>query len=140
MGSKKGMQQVMIVSNLGKDAELKYSGAGKPIVTFSAAVTTGHGEYEHTEWFNCVAFGERFTNVVPYLTKGKTVGVTGKLKTRAWDGNDGQKHYRTELVVDEITLLSNGDSHGGNANTVGGNQAPSGAADVPVGDEGEIPF
>ena len=139
MGSKKGMQQVMIVGNLGKDAEMRYSGTGKPIVTFSAAVTTGHGEYEHTEWFNCVAFGERFSNVTQYLKKGKTVGVTGKLKTRSWDDNDGKKHYRTELVVDEITLLSNGDSAGGNGNG-SGQAGHSGADDVPVGNEEEIPF
>ncbi len=135
MGSKKGMQCVSIVGNLGKDSELRYSNGGKPIVTFSAAVTTGHGEYEHTEWFNCVAFGERFTNVAQYLTKGKTVGVTGKLKTRSWDDQDGKKHYRTELVIDELTLLSNGDSHGGNDKSGQGN-----ADDVPVGDPEEIPF
>ena len=138
MGSKKGMQQVTIVGNLGKDAELRYSGAGKPIVTFSVAVTTGHGEYEHTEWFNCVAFGDRFVNVVPYLTKGKTVGNTGKLKTRSWDDAagkpDGKKHYRTELIVDEITLLSNGDSNG-----TGSGGKTDGAAQ-PVGNEEDIPF
>ena len=135
MGSKKGMQCVSIVGNLGQDSELRYSNGGKPIVTFSAAVTTGHGEYEHTEWFNCVAFGERFTNVAQYLTKGKTVGVTGKLKTRSWDDQDGKKHYRTELVIDELTLLSNGDSHGGNDKS-----GPGNADDVPVGDPEEIPF
>ena len=139
MGSKKGMQQVTIVGNLGKDSELRYSGAGKPIVTFSVAVTTGHGEYEHTEWFNCVAFGDRFVNVVPYLTKGKTVGGTGKLKTRSWDDADGKKHYRTELIIDEITLLSNGDSHGGNA-TGGGKAGSADGADQPVGNEEDIPF
>ena len=139
MGSKKGLQQVVIVGNLGKDAELRYSGNGKPIVTFSAAVTTGHGEYEHTEWFNGVAFGDRFVNVVQYLKKGKTVGVSGQLKTRSWDDQDGKKHYRTELVVDTITLLSNGDGHGGNSGS-GGGKPGSVEDDLPVGNEEEIPF
>ena len=137
MGSKKGMQSVTIVGNLGKDAEMRYSNGGKPIVTVSAAVTTGHGEYEHTEWFNLVAFGERFTNVVQYLKKGTTVGVTGQLKTRSWDDQDGKKHYRTELVVNEITLLGGGNGNG-NGNGHGG--SGQGADDLPVGNEDEIPF
>ncbi len=137
MGSKKGMQSVIIVGNLGKDAEMRYSNGGKPIVTFSAAVTTGHGEYEHTEWFSLVAFGERFANVVQYLKKGTTVGVTGQLKTRSWDDQDGKKHYRTELVINEITLLGGGN---GNGNGNGNGGSGQGADDLPVGDEEEIPF
>jgi single-strand DNA-binding protein len=131
MGSKKGMQQVVIVGNLGRDAELKYSGNGKPIVTGSAAVTTGHGEYEHTEWFNLVAFGERFVNVAPYLKKGQQVGVTGQLKTRAWEDQNGQKRYRTELIVETITLLGNGDSGRGQGAPAGADDAPDDGEDIP---------
>jgi len=136
MGSKKGMQQIIIVGNLGKDAEMRYSNGGKPIVTASAAVTTGHGEYEHTEWFNLVAFGERFTNVVQYLKKGTTVGVTGQLKTRSWDDQEGKKHFRTELIVNEITLLGSGNENGD------GRRGQSGepGVDTPIGNEEEIPF
>ena len=130
MGSKKGMNQVVVVGNLGKDADMKYTGTGKPVVNFSLAATTGYGDYEHTEWFNCVAWGDRFTNVVQYLKKGRTVGVTGSLKTRSWEDNDGKKHFKTELVVNDITLLSNGDAESNGA----------GAPDAQPESEEEIPF
>jgi single-strand DNA-binding protein len=125
----KGLNQVVAVGNLGKDAEQKSTPAGKSVMKFSLAATTGFGEYEHTEWFNCVAWGERFTKVLPYLKKGKQVGITGTLKTHTWDDDKGQKHYQTEVIVSDVTLL------GGNGNGNGG--AP---AEVPTPAEEEIPF
>jgi single-strand DNA-binding protein len=128
MGSKKGMNVVMAVGNLGKDAEMKYGQSGKPVLTFSVAATTGFGEYEQTEWFNCVMFGDRTEKIVPYLKKGQMVGLTGKLQTRSWEDDKGQKHYRTEVKIDDLTLL------GGNGNN--GNHA---AAAGPAVEE-DIPF
>ena len=138
MGAKKGMNVVIAVGNLGKDAEMKYSQNGKPIVTFSMAATTGFGEYEQTEWFNCVAFGDRFTNVAQYLKKGQMIGISGSLQTRSWEDNEGKKHYRTEVKVNELTLLGNGNGNGnGNA---GGNGSAGATADQTTGAGDEIPF
>jgi single-strand DNA-binding protein len=134
MGSKKGMNVVMGVGNLGKDAELKYSPNGKPVLTFSVAATTGFGEYEHTEWFNCVMFGDRTEKLVPFLKKGQLVGLTGSLQTRTWDDDQGQKHWRTEVKINDLTLLgSNGNGNGTN----GGGNTDQAASQAP---EEEIPF
>ena len=136
MGAKKGMNVVIAVGNLGKDCEMKYSQNGKPIVTFSMAATTGFGEYEQTEWFNCVAFGDRFTNVTQYLKKGQMIGVSGSLQTHSWEDNEGKKHYRTEVKVNELTLLGNGNGNGSS----GGNGSAGATADQTTGAGDEIPF
>jgi len=106
MGSKKGMNVVMAVGNLGKDCDLKYGQNGKPVLSFSVAATTGFGDFEHTEWFNCVMFGERTEKVAQFLKKGQMVGITGQLQTRSWEDNEGKKHYRTEIVANEMIMLS----------------------------------
>ncbi len=134
--AKKGINQIIVVGNLGKDAEMKYTPNGKPVTSFSLAATTGYGEYEHTEWFNCVAWGERFANVVNFLKKGKTIGVSGMIKTRSWEDDKGKRNFRTELIVNDITLLSSGGDQ---------SAAPTEAAgdtdgDAPTGTEDEIPF
>lgn len=132
MGSKKGMNVVMAVGNLGKDCDLKYGQNGKPVLSFSVAATTGFGDFEHTEWFNCVMFGERTEKVAQFLKKGQMVGITGQLQTRSWEDNEGKKHYRTEVKVNDLTLLGNG--NGGNNNQAGGED------DQPTSEEEPIPF
>jgi single-strand DNA-binding protein len=136
MGSKKGMNVVMAVGNLGKDSDLKYGQNGKPILTFSIAATTGFGDFEHTEWFNCVMFGERTEKVAQFLKKGQMVGITGQLQTRSWEDNEGKKHYRTEVKVNDLTLLGNGNGQGGG----NGGQSGSNDDELPAGEGEEIPF
>jgi single-strand DNA-binding protein len=85
-----------------------------------------------------VAFGDRFTNVTQYLKKGQMIGVSGSLQTHSWEDNEGKKHYRTEVKVNELTLLGNGNGNGnGNA---GGNGSAGATADQTTGAGDEIPF
>ena len=111
----RGLNKVMIIGNLGRDPELRYTPNGTPVVSFSVAVdrqwTTSSGERrEATEWFNVVAWRELAEICKQMLSKGRLVYVEGSLQTRSWEAADGQRHYRVEVVADQMTLLDRGPS------------------------------
>jgi single-strand DNA-binding protein len=105
----RSVNKVILVGNLGKDAETKYTPSG--IARTSFTVATGRrwkdqqtGDWkEETEWHNVVLW--RSENVANYLLKGKQVYVEGRLTTRSYDDKDGNKRYFTEVVADEVILL-----------------------------------
>ncbi len=106
----RGLNKVMIIGNLGRDPEMRYTPSGKPVTSFSVAtsrtwVTTDGDRREATEWFNVVAWRDLAEICNQYLTKGSKVYIEGRLQTRSWEGPDGQKHFRTEVVADEMILL-----------------------------------
>lgn len=106
-----GLNKVMIIGNLGRDPELRSLPSGKPATTFSVAVsrrwTDGGGQpREETEWFAVVVYEKLAEVANQYLTKGQKVYVEGRLQTRAWEGQDGQQHTRTEIVAGELVFLS----------------------------------
>jgi single-strand DNA-binding protein len=99
----------MIIGNLGSDPEMRYTPAGRPVTSFSLAtsrswVTSDGEQREATEWFRVVAWGNLAEICNRYLSKGSRVYVEGRLQTRSWE-NQGQKHYRTEVVANEMVLL-----------------------------------
>lgn len=102
------------IGNAGKDAELRYLASGMAKAEWSLAVNYRRkgagGDWEDaTEWVNCVWFGERAEKVHEYITKGKPLFVEGRLQTRTWDDNQGQRHYRTEIIVNDVQLLGGRD-------------------------------
>jgi single-strand DNA-binding protein len=107
------MQKVILIGNLGKDPEVKSFENGGKIVNFTVGVTergykTKEGKEipDHTEWFNCSVRQNGLAGVVEqYVKKGNKVYVEGKLRTREYE-KDGQKKYLTELVVDNMELLT----------------------------------
>jgi len=106
----RGLNKVMIIGNLGRDPEIRYTSDGKPVTTFSVAtsrswVTSGGDRREATEWFNVVAWGNLAEICNQYLRKASRVYVDGHLQTRNWEDTDGNKHYRTELVANEMLIL-----------------------------------
>lgn len=106
----RGLNKVMIIGNLGRDPEMRYTPSGKPVTSFSVAVsrsfTKAEGERtEVTDWFNVVAWGRLAEICSQYLAKGSMVYVEGRLETRSWEGENGQKHYRTELVANDVNIL-----------------------------------
>ncbi len=106
----RGLNKVMIIGNLGRDPEMRYTPSGKPVTSFSVAVSRTYmkaeGERtEVTDWFNVVAWGRLAEICSQYLAKGSTVYVEGRLETRSWEGENGQKHYRTELVANDVNIL-----------------------------------
>ncbi len=113
----------MLIGNLGRDAEMKYTPSGVPVSRFSVATTrrwkdqqTGEWK-DDTTWTNVVLW--RNENLAPYLTKGKQVYVEGRIETRSYEDKDGQKKYATEVVADEVMLLG-GRGDGGSGGGAGG--------------------
>lgn len=108
----RGLNKVMIIGNLGRDPEMRYTPSGKPVTSFSVAtsrtwVTTDGERREATEWFNVVAWRDLAEICNQYLQKGSKVYIEGRLQTRSWETPDGQKHFRTEVVADEMIVLDN---------------------------------
>jgi single-strand DNA-binding protein len=100
----------MIIGQIGHDPDMRYTPSGKPVTSFSVTVTrtwvTAEGERrEATEWFNVVAWGNLAEICNQYLRKGRRVYVEGHLQTRSWEDQTGQKHFRTELVANEMIML-----------------------------------
>lgn len=116
----RSVNKVMLIGNLGKDAETKFTPGGTSVTKFSVATTRRwkdqqSGEWkDDTNWTNVTLWkGE---NVAPYLTKGKQVYVEGRLQTRSYDDKDGKKVYSTDVVAEEVMLLggkADGGSGGG---------------------------
>lgn len=106
----RGLNKVMIIGHLGRDPELRYTPSGRPVASFSVATsrtwTSSEGERrEETEWFNVVAWGNLAEICKTHLAKGQQVYVEGRLQTRGWEDENGTRHYRTELVANEMILL-----------------------------------
>jgi single-strand DNA-binding protein len=106
----RGLNKVLIIGNLGRDPEMRYTPSGQPVTAFSVAVsrgwTTSNGEKrEATEWFNVVAWGNLAEVCNQYLHKGSRVYIEGRLQSRSWDDPEGQRHSRTEVVANEMVML-----------------------------------
>ena len=105
-----GLNKVMIIGNVGRDPEMRYTPGGKAVTSFSIAVgrrwmTPENEARDETEWFNIVAWDKLAETCNQFVTKGKKVYIEGRLQTRSWEGTDGQKKYRTEVVAQTMLLL-----------------------------------
>jgi single-strand DNA-binding protein len=114
MGS---VNKVILVGNLGRDAELRYTPGGAAVATINMATTEvwndkGGQRQEKTEWHRVVLWGKSAESLTEYLTKGKQIYVEGRLQTRQWDDKDGNKRYTTEIRGDRIVLLGGGGGGG----------------------------
>lgn len=128
----RGLNKVMIIGRLGRDPEMRYTPSGKPVTTFSIATSrswnTSEGERRtETEWFNVVAWGNLAEICKQYLNKGHLVYVEGRLQTRHWDDPEGNKHTSTEIVANEMIMLSE-------------RREADLATEVDFGEEDEFPF
>lgn len=111
------INKVILIGNLGKDPELRRTPSGAAVVNFSIATTEKYkgadGETkEATEWHSIVAWNRAAEVMAQYLKKGAPVYIEGKLRTRTWEDN-GQKKYKTEVLVREFQFLSSGNKDGG---------------------------
>lgn len=107
----RGLNKVIIIGNVGREPEIRYTPSGRPVTSFSVATSrtwmTSEGERrEDTEWFNVIAWGTLAEICKQHLGKGQQVYIEGRLQTRGWEDEQGKKHFRTELVANEMILLS----------------------------------
>jgi single-strand DNA-binding protein len=153
MGS---VNKVILVGNLGRDAELRYTPGGAPVATLNLATTevwndkTSGQKQEKTEWHRIVLWGKSAESLSEYLTKGKQIFVEGRLQTRKWQDKDGHEKYTTEIRADRITLLGGGGGMAGGARpqrSAGAGAASGGGGDhepmgEPISDltDDDIPF
>jgi len=139
MNMSRGLNKVMIIGHLGKDPEMRYTPSGRPVTTFTVAVSrswsSADGErHTETEWFSIVAWGNLAETCKQYLTKGQQVYIEGRLQTRRWDDKEGQKHTSVEVVANEMVFLS--ERREANQNQ----DAPHPEDAEPIANEDEFPF
>jgi single-strand DNA-binding protein len=115
----RSVNKVILLGHLGKDAETRYTASGSAVSNFSLATNRRwkdqqSGEWkEETEWHNIVLW--KSENLQNYLQKGKQVYIEGRLQTRSWEDKDGNKRYTTEVVAENLILLSGSGAGGGEA-------------------------
>lgn len=117
----RGLNKVMVIGNIGRDPEMRYTPSGKPVTSFSLASsrtwTTPNGQRrEETEWFNVIAWGNLAEICNKKLSKSQQVYVEGRLQTRSWQDEQGHRHFRTEVVANEMIILGPRDRQNGHAN------------------------
>ncbi|MEE8372859.1 MAG: single-stranded DNA-binding protein [Dehalococcoidia bacterium] len=133
-----GLNKVMVIGNVGTDPEMRFTPNGNPVTSFRLATgrsyTASDGERkQETEWFDVSAWNRLAETCNQFLTKGQRVYVEGRLRTRSWDGQDGQKHFRVEIVANSVLFLDKRPA--GALPEASGEAAPE--EDV---DPGDIPF
>jgi single-strand DNA-binding protein len=142
------LNKVMIIGNLGRDPEMRYTPSGQAVTQFTVAVNRYYknqqGErQEETEWFRVVAWAQKAEYAAEYLRKGNKVYIEGRLQTRSWEGQDGQKRYTSELIANQIENLErrprdeSGDP--GPRPPAEGGDRPA-AADTPDTEFDDLPF
>lgn len=146
MGS---VNKVILIGNLGRDAELRYTPGGAAVLNFSMATTENwtdkqSGEKkEQTEWHKVAYWGRPAEAIKDYLVKGKQIYLEGRLQTRQWE-KDGQKHYTTEIKANKVVLLGSAGGRGGGpqgGSSGGGSAAGAGGGETaPELTDDDIPF
>ena len=130
------LNKVLLIGNLGKDPELKYTQGGTAVCTFSLATTESYKDkdgkrQEKTEWHNIKIWSKQAEIAAEYLKKGKQIYIEGRIETSNWE-KEGIKHYRTEIVVNRFLMLgSKGDSSGGKQSNYDRNQTPDAGGSQP---------
>jgi single-strand DNA-binding protein len=134
------LNKVILIGNLGKDPEVRYTGSGTAVASFSMATSEKFknkgGEWEEkTEWHNITLWARLAEVAGEYLAKGKTICVEGRLQTRKWQDRDGNDRYTTEIVGEKMVMLG-GCGGNGNHGSGGGSGGHAGSGN----DVGESPF
>ncbi len=98
------INKAILMGRLTRDPELRHTGTGTPVCSFSIAIDNGYGENRQTDFINCVAWNKTAEFVSNYFSKGKMIIVIGRISTRSWEGQDGKRNYTTEVVANEVSF------------------------------------
>ena len=117
--------KMIIVGNLGRDPEMRYTAQGTPVTEFSVATnryfTDGTGERrEETDWFRVITWNRLAETCNQYLTKGRLVYVEGRLHVRQYEANDGSTRFSSDVTASDVRFLDRGDRDGGEGGYSGG--------------------
>jgi len=149
------LNRVILLGNLGKDPEVRYTQGGTTVANLRIATNErrpdGQGGWkDETEWHSVVLFGKQADLAKQYLSKGRTVLIEGSLRTRQWQDKEGQKRWSTEIVAQNMRFVGGRGGAGGGAPAGGGMErgdeqpAPVGGDDISDfgggGDDSDIPF
>jgi single-strand DNA-binding protein len=144
------VNKVILIGNLGQDPEVRFLPSGSAVANLRIATTETwndreKGKQEHTEWHTVVAFDKLAELCKQYLSKGRQIYVEGALRTRSWEGKDGQKRYSTEVKASQILFLSSGGERSARGTAPGyeapaNATAPTAAPDLPPEEDDDLPF
>ena len=142
-----GLNRVILLGNLGADPELRMTNSGSAVLKMRLATSEKYLDrnkvkQERTEWHTVVVWGRRAEALSKFLSKGARLLIEGGLRTTSFEGKDGQKRYKTEVVANNVVLSGGG---GGNGVGAKGKLAPSNQGDAfeddaPADEEGDGPF
>ena len=126
----RGVNKVILVGNLGRDPEIRYTKDGAAVANLNIATSESWSDangqrQERTEWHRIVAWGRLAEISKEYLGKGRQVYIEGRLQTRSWDDKDGNKRYTTEVKADQIIMLG---GRGNDTSSPGETSSESGGA------------
>jgi single-strand DNA-binding protein len=138
-----GVNKVILIGNLGRDPEIRYTPGGQAVANFSLATTESFTSREgkreeRTEWHRIVVWGKTAENCAQYLAKGRTVYVEGRIQTREWEDKEGQKRRTTEVVAQTVQFLGGPRGAGSGPAREAGESAGPEESSPPPGDD--IPF
>ncbi|HKU44152.1 MAG TPA: single-stranded DNA-binding protein [Polyangiales bacterium] len=114
-----GLNRVILIGNLGQDPELRFTQSQMAVLSLRMATTESYFDNnskerkERTEWHTVVVWGKRAEGLNKVLSKGKTIGIEGRLQTRSWEDKQGNKRYTTEVVANNVILLGGRGEGGG---------------------------
>ena len=137
-----GLNKIMVIGNLGTDPEMRYLPSGDPVTSFRLAVsrtyTTSDGERrDETEWFTVVAWRRLAELCNQYLSKGRQTYVEGRMRSRSWEGQDGQTRFVNEIVANQVVFLGRpSEAYGPEGSAEAAAEAAAGAG----GEEEDLPF
>ena len=99
------INKVILMGRLTRDPELRHTGKGTPVTTFSIAIDNGYGDNKQTDFINCVAWNKTAEFVTKYFIKGRMIIIAdGRISTRSWETQDGKRAYATEVVANEVNF------------------------------------
>lgn len=149
------VNKVILVGNLGKDPEVRFTPSGRAVAKFSIATTESwldqeNSRQERTEWHNIVVWGKQAESCGQYLAKGRQVFIEGGIRSRSYDDKEGNKRYITEIIAHRVQFLgssggggggggrgASADGGGGSSSGAGGHFDEFGGGQIP---EDDVPF
>ena len=147
----KSLNKVMLIGNLGRDPEVRYTSGGRAVANFTIATNESWkdkdgNQQDRTEWHKIVAWGKLGEICGEYLSKGNRIYIEGRIQTRDWEDKEGNKRYTTEIVLNEMIMLGGRDEGAGERSGERSGERKKGkpkAEDAPppdYGPEDDIPF